>query len=396
MTSPHTHEATTAAQRMEALGRLAGGVAHDFNNVLMVITGYGEMLAQSVTDDDSKEAVQTILDAAARAGQLTRQLLLFSRRQTIEPADVAIAPAVLSLEPILRRLVPEDVHLYVSAPDASLVSRVDRGQLDQVVLNLVANARDAMPAGGRLTVTVERARRDAFVDASGEQAPAGEYVRIAVADSGAGMDDAVRQRIFEPFFTTKSAGKGTGLGLATVYGIVKSGGGFIHVASAVGRGTTFEVHFPLVAGRPDRAPADERTTNSGGTETVLIAEDDSIVRGLLQRTLTKAGYRVVAAVNGVDACQEAAAWGGAIDLLLSDLVMPEMSGRELFECLRVQRPGLRAIFLTAHTEHAAVDAQLADPTARLLRKPCRPHALLQAIRDCLDGVASAPEEATHP
>ncbi len=397
MRTPHTGDASTAAQRMEALGRLAGGVAHDFNNVLMVISGYAEMLAQSVADDDSKEAVQTILEAAERAGTLTRQLLLFSRRQAIDPADVAIAPAVQSLEKMLRRLVPEDVTLDIVGTDSRLVARVDRGQLDQVVFNLVANGRDAMPAGGRLTVTVQGVRRAGFVDASGEQAPDGDYVRLAVSDTGAGMEEAVRLRIFEPFFTTKAAGKGTGLGLATVYGIVKSSGGYVDVLSAPGRGTTFEVYLPLAdAGVPESDAVVAPAAGPGGSETILIAEDDGIVRGLLQRTLANAGYRVLSAVDGAEACRQAGAGGEPIDLLLSDLVMPQMSGRELLDRLRVQRPELRAIFLTAHTEHAAVEAQLAEPSARLLRKPCRPRVLLQAIRECLDDVgASGGGEVAH-
>lgn len=378
---------STAAQRMEALGRLAGGIAHDFNNVLMVISGYAEMLAQSVGEDaDARDAVQTIIEAAERAGGLTRQLLLFSRRQVVDPADIAIAPAVQELEKLLRRLVAEDVTLTIEASDPSLVARVDRGQLDQVVMNLVANARDAMPNGGRLTVAVRGLTSASFVDASGERAPAGAYVWLSVTDTGEGMDEAVRLRIFEPFFSTKPASKGTGLGLATVYGIVKSSGGFLAVQSEVGRGTTFDVYFPLVGGVASEAPRPDDVDGASGTETVLVAEDDGVVRGLLQRTLTHAGYTVLAAVDGAEACRLAAAHPAPIALLVSDLVMPQMSGKELYLTLSAQRPGLRAMFLTAHTDHAAIDAELADPTARLIRKPCRPRVLLQAVRECLDDV----------
>ncbi|MGE3512154.1 MAG: sensor histidine kinase [Vicinamibacterales bacterium] len=247
MNLSHAPAPSTAAQRMEALGRLAGGVAHDFNNVLMVISGYAEMLAQTVGEDpDSKEAVQTILEATERAGTLTRQLLLFSRRQSVAPVDVPLADAVRSLEEMLRRLVPEDLTLRIVGGGSDLLARVDPALLDQVVVNLVANARDAMPGGGVLTVAVTGVEHDTFVDASGEEAPSGRYVCLSVSDTGAGLDAAIRDRIFEPFFTTKTAGKGTGLGLATVFGIVKGSGGFITVDSAAGRGTTFEVHFPRI------------------------------------------------------------------------------------------------------------------------------------------------------
>lgn len=385
MTTGTADAPATAAQRMEALGRLAGGVAHDFNNVLMVISGYAEMLAQSVeADEDAKDAVRTIIEAAERATTLTRQLLLFSRRQAIEPADVAITPAVAALEKMLRRLVPEDVTLTLVAGDPSLTARVDPGQLDQVVFNLVANARDAMPSGGRLTIAVEGVYRSAFVDASGERALAGDYVLLTVSDTGAGMEEGVRTRIFEPFFTTKSAGKGTGLGLATVYGIVKSSGGYIDVRSVVGQGTTFEVYLPLAGDTAITDAAPESPAGAGGHETILVAEDDGVVRGLLQRTLTTAGYTVLSAVDGTEACLVARQHGGRIDLLLSDLVMPQMGGRELLAELRHTQPGIRAMFLTAHTEHAAIDAEIADSSARLLRKPCRPRVLLQAIRESLD------------
>ncbi|MGE3177826.1 MAG: ATP-binding protein [Vicinamibacterales bacterium] len=388
----HTADpATTAAQRMEALGRLAGGVAHDFNNVLMVISGYAEMLAHSVGDDpDAKDAVQTILEASERAGALTRQLLLFSRRQSIEPADVPVAPAVLALEKMLRRLVPEDVTLVIEAADpGGLVARVDPGQLDQVVLNLVANARDAMPGGGRLTIRVDGVYRPAFVDASGERALAGDYVLLTVSDTGAGMEESVRTRIFEPFFTTKSVGKGTGLGLATVYGIVKSSGGYVDVHSSIGRGTTFEVYFPR-AGEAVLIDAPADLPVAAGRETILVAEDDGVVRGLLQRTLAAAGYQVLTATDGTEAMAVARGHVSPIDLLLADLVMPQVGGRELLAQLREGQPGIRAMFLTAHTEHAAVDAELAHSSARLLRKPCRPRVLLQAIRETLDGPSAAP------
>lgn len=246
MRNRQTGEASITAERMAALGRLAGGVAHDLNNVLMVISGYADILAQAVDDEDGKDAVQTIQDAAQRAGTLTQQLLLFSRRQTIEAADVAIVPVVQSLENRLRRIVPDNVTLEVTGDDPRLTVRVDRGQFDHVVVSLVTNARDAMPEGGRLTVSVTGLRRGAFVDAAGDMAPAGDYVRLAVSNTGAGLTAAVQEHVFELYFTSTGLGKGAGLGLAAVYGIAKSSNGFVDVMSTVGGGTTFEVLFPLV------------------------------------------------------------------------------------------------------------------------------------------------------
>ena len=352
-------------------------------------------LARAVADNpDGREAVETIIEAAERASTLTRQLLLFSRRQVLAPADVAIAPAVHAIEKMLRRLVPEDVEVRIVAEDPRLVASVDPGQLDQVVLNLVANARDAMPQGGVLTLTVTGITTAGFVDVSGERAVAGDFVRLSVSDTGAGIDNEVRDHIFEPFFSTKAAGKGTGLGLATVYGIVKSGGGYIDVQSERGRGTTIDVYFPSAG---SGSPVDDITQTGRhgavGHETVLVAEDDGVVRGLIQRTLTHAGYTVITAVDGTEACLLAEAHGAPIDLLLSDLVMPQMNGQQLLAQLRARHPGLRAMFLTAHTDHAVVDAEVADPSARLLRKPCRPRTLLHAVRECLDDTGVRPGDA---
>lgn len=254
MTVPSLVDTDVAAQRMDALGRLAGGVAHDFNNVLMVINGYAELLVHCVGEDaDAKEAVDAILEAAERARTMTRQLSAFGRRHTVEPMDVAMDSAVRALDERLRRLLPDTISLRLSLEHAPLVARVDPGQFEHVVLTLAAHARDAMPRGGVLSVSVGGGPRDAFVDAAGDRAPAGQYVRVAVSDTGQGLDDTARLRIFEPFFAPTGKGKGAGLHLAAVYGIVKGGGGFLQVASAVGQGTTFELYFPQVSGlgRPD-------------------------------------------------------------------------------------------------------------------------------------------------
>lgn len=257
-------DTTVVAQRMDALGRLAGGLAHDFNNVLMVISGYADLLAHCVADDaDAKEAVESIQEAAERARTMTRQLSAFGRRLAVEPMDLPVGPALRRLDDRLRRLVPAAVHLQVHCSDAHLVARVDSGQFEHVLMTLATHARDAMPDGGVLGVTIDGGTRDGFVDVTGDRAPAGPYVRVAVSDTGAGMDDAARLRIFEPFFAPTGKGKGAGLNLASVYGIVKGGGGFLHVRSAVGQGTTFEVYFPQVVPFGTGLTASATATTSG-------------------------------------------------------------------------------------------------------------------------------------
>jgi CheY-like chemotaxis protein len=370
------------AQRMEALGQLAGGVAHDFNNLLTVIIGYADMLASGLPDEDpTRKGILTILETAQRAANLTRQLLLFSRRQEVAPTDVQLAGAVTSIEHMLRRVIPEHVQLEVALEDPAAVAHVDPGQLDQVLVNLAVNARDAMPMGGRLRIAVRSEQVAALVDATGEPAAPGEYAVIAVADTGVGMDAATRARIFEPFFTTKPKEKGTGLGLATVYGIIKRSGGFIVVQSTEGQGSTFEVYLPL-GGRADaRAAGDAPVPAAGGSETILLAEDDGVVRGVVLRALRQAGYAVLPVEDGDRAIAAAGGHDARIDLVLTDLVMPGMNGPELVERIRRTRPGVRAIFMTAHTDDHVPARREGD---LLLRKPFPPRDLLAAVRSCLD------------
>ena len=341
----HGSDHDSQAQRMEALGRLAGGVAHDFNNLLTVIIGYGDMLVAGLPEEDpTRKGLEAILDAANRAGNLTRQLLLFSRRQEIWPRDVNVSEAITALERMLRRVMPEDVTLEVSAGDPGLVARVDPGQLDQVIVNLAVNARDAMTCGGRLRIDVRRALVSGMVDAGGEAVAPGDYVVVGVSDTGSGMDEETRSRIFEPFFTTKGEGKGTGLGLATVYGIVKRSGGFLTVQSSRGHGSTFDVYLPLVATEHVMARPEPESARTSGTETILLAEDDGVVRGVITRALKGAGYRVLPVGDGADASAIAAAYPGPIDLVVSDLVMPGMSGPDAVRRLRLSRPALRAVY----------------------------------------------------
>jgi two-component system, cell cycle sensor histidine kinase and response regulator CckA len=384
------HTGQAQASRMEALGRLAGGVAHDFNNLLTIIVGYGEMIDQSPTASDQvRKDVRILLEAAKRAGSLTRQLLLFSRRQALAPQTVDVDQALTSLERLLRRLIPEDIAFEIGLPAAPLCVFVDPGQFDQVVVNLAANARDAMPHGGRLSVTARHADVDDMVDGFGDPVPRGAYVVIDVADTGVGMDEATRTRIFEPFFTTKGKGKGTGLGLATVYGIVRQSGGFITVDSDVGRGSTFRVYLPQRAAVVAAATA-ERGETARGSETILVAEDDQVVRGIVTRALRSAGYTVLAVESGAGALDVAARHPEPIDLLLTDLVMADMAGPELARRLRSDRPAAHVLFMTAHTDHAAVSAacEQAAP-AQLLHKPFAPRTMLTAVRSMLDAPRGA-------
>jgi len=362
------------AERLQVLGELAGGVAHDFNNLLTVIIGYGEMLVDGLPPTGPlRDGVGTMLDAAHRAAELTRQLLLFSRYQEPEPKVVDASAAVRSLEKMLRRLLPEHVRIECVTPTPLRVL-VDPGHLDQMIVNLAVNARDAMPSGGRLRIAVE--------SSTAESTP-GAFAVISVTDSGVGMDAATRARIFEPFFTTKPAGKGTGLGLATVFGIVQKAGGHVTVDSEPGRGSTFRVCLPLVDA--DERRADETAapmTPASGT--ILLAEDDRIVRSVMVRALRGAGYRVLAARSGAVAAAVAAAYRLPIDLVVSDLVMPDISGPALVEPIRVARPSVRCLYVTAHVDPQLLAAIGVPADARVLQKPFKPKTLVAAVRELLE------------
>ena len=372
------------AQKMEAVGRLAGGVAHDFNNLLMVINGYAEVLLEQLAKDSGPyQKVQFIQQAADRAATLTRQLLAFSRKQLLELKVVDVNAVIGDMERLLRPLIGENIELVTRlSPDAGR-TRADASQLEQVIMNLVVNSRDAMPDGGKITiqsadVTVrQHFREHRFI-------LPGRYVVISVDDTGHGMDKETQSRIFEPFFTTKEKGRGTGLGLSTVYGIVKQSGGYVFAQSEVGVGTTFRIFLPRVEESPDElSPTRSQENESGGSETVLLVEDEESVRELVRETLESRGYKVLEAENGERGFQTAKDYSGRIDLLITDVVMPGMGGRELVKKLSPVRPQIGVLYLSGYTEDAIMHQGALEPGTAFLQKPFTLQNLAQKVREVL-------------
>jgi nitrogen-specific signal transduction histidine kinase/CheY-like chemotaxis protein len=375
------------AQKMEAVGRLAGGVAHDFNNLLTVILSYTDMLMEDVSPRDTRaEDLSEIRKAAVAAASLTRQLLAFSRQQVIEPRLLNLNDVVASSEKMLRRLIGEDIDVQTTLSSVPLTVLIDPGQLEQVMMNLAVNARDAMPTGGRLTLETANVTLDADYARDHWPMTAGNFAMLAVSDIGCGMDEQTRSRMFEPFFTTKGAGQGTGLGLATVYGIVQQSNGSISVYSEPGKGTCFKIYFPLLDEAPEQYAA-KRVSEATptGTETILLAEDATAVRVAARQILERFGYTVLEAANGADALS-AAQHGAAIDLLLTDVVMPEMSGRELVDRFAKLRPETRVLFMSGYTDDAIVRHGVLGPGTAYLQKPFSPDTLGRKVREVLDSV----------
>lgn len=378
------------AQKMEAIGRLAGGVAHDFNNILSVIMTYGVLLRGALPQNSPFiDDVDEMTKAAERAARLTEQLLTFSRRQVIRPRVLDLSDLVRGLAPMTQKLLGEDVVVRTSSDPGPAPIRADPSQLEQVIINLVVNARDAMPDGGTLDVEIERVKLSARPDAQHDGAelglPPGAYVHLSVKDSGMGMDAATREHIFEPFFSTKRPQGGTGLGLSTVYGIVKQYGGAITVSSEVGRGTRFDVHLPEATEPLSRPSVPPAAGQLHGTETILLAEDDEQLRRVTQMMLEDHGYLVLAAKNGRLALETSERYAGKIDLLLTDVVMPGMNGRQLATELAVARPELRVIYMTGYTEDSILHRGVQSSTVVLVQKPFTPDRLLTRIRQVLIG-----------
>ena len=371
------------AQKMEAVGRLAGGVAHDFNNLLMVISGYAEvMLAGMEPDHALRDKALAIQQASDRATTLTRQLLAFSRKQLLELKVVDVNAIVSDMERLLRPLIGENVEFITSLTPEAAHTRADSGQLEQVLMNLVVNAKDAMPSGGTLTLQTEKI----VVDESHRRGPTfirpGHYILLSVSDTGMGMDKETQSRIFEPFFTTKEKGKGTGLGLSTVYGIVKQSGGYVMVQSEEKRGTTFHIYLPRVEGVPEKHVAPVTHTTLGGNETVLLVEDEESVRQLVRETLASKGYLVMEAENGECGVAVAAQHDGKIDLVITDVIMPGMGGRELVKHLAQTRPETKVLYLSGYTEDAIVSEGTIDSGA-FLQKPFTLQNLSRKVREVL-------------
>lgn len=382
------------SQKMEAVGRLAGGIAHDFNNLLTVIMGYSQVLLTELGPQHPlRGKIEETLKAGERAATLIRQLLTFSSKQSLDPKVLSLNTAVTSLENLLRRLIGEDIQLVSQLDPTNGRLRADQAQLEQILVNLVVNARDAMPKGGTLTIETAQVELTRSPVYHLTPLPPGPYVRLAVSDTGCGMDRKTQSHIFEPFFTTKEEGKGTGLGLSTVFGIVTQCGGAIDVTSRVGHGTRFDLYFPSIESDIlTTAPTQSLGQPQRGTETILLVEDEPSVRTLVRDELRKLGYQVVEAKNGIEACLLATQQAGSLQLLLTDVVMPGMGGRELAQHLSVIKPDLRTLFISGYMDDIGIMAGQEEGTSSFLQKPFTPEVLARAVRNLLD--ASTPSVRT--
>ncbi len=375
------------ARKMEALGRLAGGIAHDFNNLLTAIIGFASLLKERTPPDDPRRpCIEEIVKAGNRAAALTGQLLSFSRRQVVEPRVLDLNQVVRDMETLLRRLIGEDVTLATDLETGLDPIRMDQSQMEQVIVNLAVNARDAMPHGGTLTLRTRNARLAQAVPVRGGDAiPAGRYVHFVVQDTGTGMDHEVLSHLFEPFFTTKEVGSGTGLGLSTVYGIMRQNEGYVDVSSGPGQGTRFDLYFP-VASQPAPTPEQDGTPPDGllGTETVLLVEDEDAVRDLASQVLVRLGYDVVLASNGAEALERVRTVAKPVSLVVTDVVMPRISGPDLVRRLREVHPGVRALFISGYSNQVMTRNGLVGPGTAYLQKPFTPEDLAARVRRLLD------------
>ncbi|NLH50478.1 MAG: PAS domain S-box protein [Myxococcales bacterium] len=378
-------EQLVQAQKMESIGRLAGGVAHDFNNILTGIIGYAEMMLTGMADDDRSFAeVTEIKKAAERAATLTAQLLAFSRKQLIDPKILDLNLLVGQSVRMIQRLIGEDIDLqFTAAPDLGRV-KVDAGQIDQILINLAVNARDAMPRGGKLVIETANTEIDAAFCRRHPYATPGCYTMLAMSDTGCGMTPEVMQHLFEPFFTTKERGKGTGLGLSMIYGIVKQNNGFINVYSELNQGTSFKIYLPAVAVTSDQPPAPDPHDLPPGSETILLVEDEEVVRGMVRQILEDHGYRVWLATTAEEAQALAFAAEPPLDLLFTDVVLPTLNGRQLFESLQVKWPALRVLYMSGYTENAIAHHGVVDEGVMFLQKPFSIASLLRKVREALE------------
>ncbi len=377
------------AQKMDALGRLAGGIAHDFNNVLAVILGNAERLLRSVekekgSDDPQKKGLELIVSAGERAAMLVRQLLAFSRKQPMSPVVLDVNSVVTDLKELLGRLIGEHIRLEVRCEPAPCYVRADPGQIEQIIVNLAVNGRDAMPKGGTLNIDTAVVDLDAAHAAKHPDAKKGPHVMLSVADTGVGIPPETLERIFEPFFTTKAVGKGTGLGLATVYGIVKQAGGHIVAETEVGKGSLFKVYLPAVEAPGTDAEAADGEVVVTGTETILVCEDEEDVLQLACAILEEHGYRTIATLSGDEALKRAAEHEGPIDLLLTDVVMPKMNGRQLAESLAALRPGIKVLYMTGYSADVLGPMEAHEDWGDWLSKPFTSTRLLRRVRAALD------------
>ena len=374
------------AQKMEAVGMLAGGIAHDFNNLLTIITGYSQLVLNALPPrDGNRGAVEQIMKAGERAAALTRQLLSFSRRQVMQPKVLDANQLVGGLGVMLRRLIGEDIDLrLVLGPELGRVN-ADPGQLEQVIMNLTVNARDAMPQGGTLTIETSNVELDDNYVRTHISVRPGPYVLLAISDTGTGMDPQTRSRLFEPFFTTKGQGRGTGLGLSIVFGIVKQSGGNIEIYSEPGRGTSVKVYLPRVDNAASLEPEQTAGATDRGSETILLVEDEEMVRKLVRDTLERHGYRVLDAPGPVEAQKIIQSFKSPIHLMITDVVMPKMGGRELAERVAVQRPDMKVLYMSGYTDNAVVNSGVLGHEMPFLQKPFSPLVLARKVRELLEG-----------
>ncbi|HEY7513995.1 MAG TPA: ATP-binding protein, partial [Vicinamibacteria bacterium] len=382
-----TEEQLRQAAKMEAVGRVAGGVAHDFNNLLTAILGYAELALGRLGPEDSvRRHIDGIVRTATRASDLTRQLLAFSRKQVLSPRVINLNDVMAASEGLFRRLLGEDIRLVSRLGTALGATRVDRAQVEQILMNLVVNARDAMPEGGALVIETRNVQLDEEWASGHPGSSTGPHVMLSVNDSGVGMDAETQRHIFEPFFTTKELGRGTGLGLATVYGIVKQSGGYITVESTVGKGTTFRIFLPRVEEKPPKAEAvASASAPARGRETILLVEDEDVVRELAREALQEGGYNVLEARHPGEALLVAERQRqDGLDLLLTDVVMPHMSGPQLAERLREHQPDLRVLFMSGYTDDAALRHGVLRSEVFFLQKPFTPEVLARRVRETLD------------
>jgi signal transduction histidine kinase len=376
------------SQKMECVGQLAGGIAHDFNNLLTVINSYSDMLLGDVGYSNSfvRNGLDQIKEAGHRAAALTRQLLAFSRQQVLEPKILDLNESVSNMAKLLRRLIGEDITLVLCLHPALGRVRVDPGQVEQIIMNLAVNARDAMPRGGQLTIETTNVELDGISTGLPSSCEPGSYVMLTVTDTGCGMDAETQTRIFEPFFTTKEHGKGTGLGLATVYGIVKQSGGAIQVSSALGKGATFKIYLPRVEGEAESlTSASAPDASLCGSETILLVEDEEMVRALAQAILERYGYTVLAAKNSADALRFAQEESTPLHLLLTDTIMPGMNGPELAERILAIRPSMKVLFMSGYTDRALAYKAAQESGTAFLQKPFTPQSLGVKVREMLAG-----------
>jgi PAS domain S-box-containing protein len=376
-------EQLAQSHKLESIGRLAGGVAHDFNNMLTVILGYAELAAGSA-QGGTKDLIEGIRQAGVRAQHLTNQLLAFARRQVIRPEISSVNELLSGLQSILRRLVGEDVEISFHPQEALWPVKVDRMQFEQVIINLAANARDAMPNGGKIIFETGNVLLDADYVKGHPDASVGSYIVVTISDTGRGMSEDVRSKLFEPFFTTKDVGKGTGLGLAMVHGIVKQNGGHIAVYSEVDKGTTFRIYLPRSDGSEAGEKADDAASRPGGTETILVVDDEDMILQMAIQVLKAAGYWVLKASSPLQALDLLKTHGDAVDLVITDVVMPEMSGKQLADELRKTRPTMKVLYTSGYTENVIVHHGILEPEVSFLQKPYTPSSLTKAVRRVLD------------